>query len=205
MPSSDFLHRRELSGSSRPSEQGSSSLLLRARVPAFGKSLAASKTLASLREIAKKSPNGSSGRQPAKEGVQSTDALHRITAAKKTAARHDAAELKPAPLITGGERRRGARLKQKNMTLTTAALGSLSGLFIGVFSNGVRKLPLFRRPWDHLILMGLMGYGGHKYPQLEDATLERVNAMRAARKLGPLDKNVWGLAVSKQEASQNKD
>ena len=91
------------------------------------------------------------------------------------------------------------------MTLTTAALGSLSGLFIGVFSNGVRKLPLFRRPWDHLILMGLMGYGGHKYPQLEDATLERVNAMRAARKLGPLDKNVWGLAVSKQEASQNKD
>ena len=57
------------------------------------------------------------------------------------------------------------------MTFTTAALGSLSGLFIGVFSNGVRKLPLFRRPWDHLILMGLMGYGGHKYPQLEDATL----------------------------------
>ena len=48
------------------------------------------------------------------------------------------------------------------MTLTTAALGSLSGLFIGVFSNGVRKLPLFRRPWDHLILMGIMGYGGHK-------------------------------------------
>ena len=67
------------------------------------------------------------------------------------------------------------------MTFTTAALGSLSGLFIGVFSNGVRKLPLFRRPWDHLILMGIMGYGGHKYPQLEDATLERVNAMRAAR------------------------
>ena len=95
--------------------------------------------------------------------------------------------------------------KQRKMTLTTAALGSLSGLFIGVFSNGVRKLPLFRRPWDHLILMGIMGYGGHKYPQLEDATLERVNAMRAARKLGPLDKNVWGLAVSKQEASQNKD
>ena len=94
---------------------------------------------------------------------------------------------------------------KKQMTLTTAALGSLSGLFIGVFSNGVRKLPLFRRPWDHLILMGIMGYGGHKYPQLEDATLERVNAMRAARKLGPLDKNVWGLAVSKQEASQNKD
>ena len=94
---------------------------------------------------------------------------------------------------------------RKKMTLTTAALGSLSGLFIGVFSNGVRKLPLFRRPWDHLILMGIMGYGGHKYPQLEDATLERVNAMRAARKLGPLDKNVWGLAVSKQEASQNKD
>ena len=91
------------------------------------------------------------------------------------------------------------------MTFTTAALGSLSGLFIGGFSNGVRKLPLFRRPWDHLILMGIMGYGGHKYPQLEDATLERVNAMRAARKLGPLDKNVWGLAVSKQEASQNKD
>ena len=123
---------------------------------------------------------------------------------EETAARRDAAELKPAPL-TGGDARTPTQRATKKMTLTTAALGSLSGLFIGVFSNGVRKLPLFRRPWDHLILMGIMGYGGHKYPQLEDATLERVNAMRAARKLGPLDKNVWGLAVSKQEASQNKD
>ena len=134
-------------------------------------------------------------------------ALHRIVPAENRW-RRDAPELKPAPQPTGGEPDADdarALQKQRKMTFTTAALGSLSGLFIGVFSNGVRKLPLFRRPWDHLILMGIMGYGGHKYPQLEDATLERVNAMRAARKLGPLDKNVWGLAVSKQEASQNKD
>ena len=137
--------------------------------------------------------------------AQSTDALPRITAAREIAARHDAAELKPAPAPLEATRTPTQRATEKRMTFTTAALGSLSGLFIGVFSNGVRKLPLFRRPWDHLILMGIMGYGGHKYPQLEDATLERVNAMRAARKLGPLDKNVWGLAVSKQEASQNKD
>ena len=134
--------------------------------------------------------------------------MHRNLRCAKPLAR-DAPRAETSPTApTGGEHRTPtprALQKQKKMTLTTAALGSLSGLFIGVFSNGVRKLPLFRRPWDHLILMGIMGYGGHKYPQLEDATLERVNAMRAARKLGPLDKNVWGLAVSKQEASQNKD
>ena len=50
--------------------------------------------------------------------------------------------------------------------------------------------------------MGIMGYGGHKYPQLEDATLERVNAMRAARKLGPLDKNVWRTGRSKQRLAE---
>ena len=66
------------------------------------------------------------------------------------------------------------------MTVTTALFGSLSGLFIGVYSNGVRKLPLLRKPWEHLVLMGFMGYLGHQYPGIEDATLARVNGMRDA-------------------------
>ena len=60
------------------------------------------------------------------------------------------------------------------MTVTTALFGSLSGLFIGVYSNGVRKLPLLRKPWEHLVLMGFMGYLGHQYPGIEDATLARA-------------------------------
>ena len=156
------------------------------------------------REFTKKAAIRAAEHQATFGYTQSTDVLPRITAAPNRWRRR-AETSSTAPLEASTGRRRRALQKQKKMTFTTAALGSLSGLFIGVFSNGVRKLPLFRRPWDHLILMGLMGYGGHKYPQLEDATLERVNAMRAARKLGPLDKNVWGLAVSKQEASQNKD
>lgn len=87
------------------------------------------------------------------------------------------------------------------MTVTTALFGSLSGLFIGVYSNGVRKLPLLRKPWEHLVLMGVMGYLGHQYPAIEDATLARVNAMREERKLEPLAKNVWGYNVSDAEKS----
>lgn len=87
------------------------------------------------------------------------------------------------------------------MTVTTALFGSLSGLFIGVYSNGVRKLPLLRKPWEHLVLMGFMGYLGHQYPGIEDATLARVNAMREERKLEPLAKNVWGYNVSDAEKS----
>ena len=95
--------------------------------------------------------------------------MHRNLRCAKPLAR-DAPRAETSPCPTGGEHRTPtprAIQQQKKMTFTTAALGSLSGLFIGVFSNGVRKLPLFRRPWDHLILMGIMGYGGHKYPQLE--------------------------------------
>ena len=87
------------------------------------------------------------------------------------------------------------------MTVTTALFGSLSGLFIGVYSNGVRKLPLLRKPWEHLVLMGFMGYLGHQYPAIEDATLARVNEMREERKLEPLEKNVWGYNVSDAEKS----
>lgn len=89
------------------------------------------------------------------------------------------------------------------MGLAHVAIGCGSGLFVAVFSNGVRKLPLFRRPWDHLILMGIMGALGAQYPALEDSTLARVNIMREQRKLGPLDKNVWGSPLSKQEAARD--
>ena len=54
-----------------------------------------------------------------------------------------------------------------------------------------------------MILMGIMGALGAQYPALEDSTLARVNVMREQRKLGPLDKNVWGSPLSKQEAARD--
>ena len=87
------------------------------------------------------------------------------------------------------------------MTVTTAVFGAASGLFISLYSNGIRKLPLLRRPWEHALMMTFMGYLGHKYPSIEDSTLARVNAMRADRKLEPLSKNVWGYNVSAAEMS----
>mmetsp|Transcript_11875 Transcript_11875/g.35391 ORF Transcript_11875/g.35391 Transcript_11875/m.35391 type:complete len:88 (+) Transcript_11875:204-467(+) len=86
------------------------------------------------------------------------------------------------------------------MTFTTFLIGGGMGLGVQLFSNTVRKLPLLRRPWEHVIAIGIMGWMGHKYPSWEDASLARVNRMREERKLGPLDKNVWGFGVSKAEA-----
>ena len=91
------------------------------------------------------------------------------------------------------------------MTVSTAFMGASSGLFISFFSNSVRKLPLMRRPWEHVILVGIMGYLGHKYPQIEADTRERVNRMRADRKLGPLEDQAWGWNVSSAEMAAAGD
>ena len=86
------------------------------------------------------------------------------------------------------------------MTFGTALFGGLSGFGIAMLSNGIRKLPLLRRPWEHAVLVGIMAYGGACYPELEDETLARVNRMRADRKLAPLEKNAWGLDLGPGKA-----
>lgn len=79
------------------------------------------------------------------------------------------------------------------MPLASAVIGGSSGLFIAFFSNSVRKLPFFRRPWEHVLYMAIGTYIGYNYPTWENQELDKVNEMRAQRKLDPLVKSPWGF------------
>ena len=55
-------------------------------------------------------------------------------------------------------------------------IGAAFGLFVQVYSNGIRKLPLFTRPQDHVLAMaigGLVGSGVHSWQQSQQVQLRR--------------------------------
>jgi len=39
------------------------------------------------------------------------------------------------------------------------AAGAVSGFIVQVYANSLRRLPALRRPWEHMILMGVGAYG----------------------------------------------
>jgi hypothetical protein len=48
--------------------------------------------------------------------------------------------------------------------VAATALGAFAGLFVATYMNAVRKLPIFRQPWEHALMMGAGAYG---FNQLE--------------------------------------
>ncbi|KAF0852321.1 mitochondrial Complex I CI NADH:ubiquinone oxidoreductase subunit B14.5b N4BM/NDUFC2 [Andalucia godoyi] len=71
------------------------------------------------------------------------------------------------------------------MGFTAVLVGSVLGLGVQVYSNAVRKLPLFRRPWEHLIAVGVGGAFGYtiRKVELEQAeSLQHLLSRQAARK-----------------------
>jgi hypothetical protein len=71
------------------------------------------------------------------------------------------------------------------MSFPAVLVGSVLGAGIQMYSNAVRKLPLMRRPWEHLMWAGIggtFGYAVRAYEEREskhlEALLARYNATR---------------------------
>ena len=72
------------------------------------------------------------------------------------------------------------------MALSGAAVGSLLGLGVQLYANAVRKLPLMRNPWEHVIGIGLGGYAGKWLVEFEERTaleLDEILQRRAEARL----------------------
>ena len=74
--------------------------------------------------------------------------------------------------------------------------GALCGLGVQLYSNTVRRLPLMRHPWEHLIAMGVGGFIATKIIAVEEETRADLNTML-------IDYNKFGLP--KFAKAQNKD
>mmetsp|Transcript_13166 Transcript_13166/g.19366 ORF Transcript_13166/g.19366 Transcript_13166/m.19366 type:complete len:90 (-) Transcript_13166:150-419(-) len=72
-------------------------------------------------------------------------------------------------------------------------MGFLSGLFgagvgfsTAMMANAVKKVPLSREPWNH-VLFGIVGFwAGAKYPSFEKRMIYEINEARADKGLPPL-------------------
>eukprot|EP00736_Rhodelphis_marinus_P013208 Rmarinus@m.4849 len=61
-------------------------------------------------------------------------------------------------------------------------LGSLTGVFAVVTYNGVRKRPLFRNPWNHLIAIGLGAYALRQWSHAEADMIDELSRFYDYRK-----------------------
>ena len=54
------------------------------------------------------------------------------------------------------------------MPWSATTLGLLLGFGIQAYSNGLRKLPLMRHPWEHVMMMGLGVVFTHQYVKFDE-------------------------------------
>ncbi|GMH33410.1 hypothetical protein BSKO_01244 [Bryopsis sp. KO-2023] len=71
---------------------------------------------------------------------------------------------------------------------TPAIFGALVGVTLQIYANAVRKVPVWRSPWEHAIWGGLgaaaFSYGAQKKADLEVEVKEMI-AKRAELSKGP--------------------
>ena len=60
-------------------------------------------------------------------------------------------------------------------------VGAALGLGVNLYSNAVRKVPLMRQPWEHLIAMGVGGYLGNAVVKLEESTAKDIEVLLQKR------------------------
>jgi hypothetical protein len=65
--------------------------------------------------------------------------------------------------------------------MVSAWSGALFGLALQVMSNALQKLPLMRRPWEHVLFAAGGAYLGHHVGRWEADVGARVEAHRAER------------------------
>ncbi|KAH9569785.1 hypothetical protein CY35_02G009100 [Sphagnum magellanicum] len=79
------------------------------------------------------------------------------------------------------------------MVGTATFVGAALGLSIQFFSNGVRKLPLMRHPWEHVLAVGLGAAFGNAMAKWEvhlqqelDKRLQEVQSANKKRFIGTM-------------------
>lgn len=79
------------------------------------------------------------------------------------------------------------------MVATATMVGALMGLSCQFYSNGVRKLPLMRHPWEHLLAIGLGAGFGNAVASWEvrlqedlDKKLQEVQSANNKRYIGTM-------------------
>ncbi|KAK9808481.1 hypothetical protein WJX73_010793 [Symbiochloris irregularis] len=80
------------------------------------------------------------------------------------------------------------------MPLSGAVFGAGIGLSVQLFSNGIRKVPLLRDPWEHVFFIGAGAYLGDwlgKYEARTSAEIEDILQKRADK-----NKNIKPLQSS---------
>lgn len=86
------------------------------------------------------------------------------------------------------EVRTWSRRKPSEMGFTTAAVGALFGFTVQIYANAVRKLPVMRSPWEHMIWAGLgataFTVADRKKAELEVEVQEMITR-RAEKSQGP--------------------
>eukprot|EP00632_Arachnochrysis_sp_CCMP2950_P016626 CAMPEP_0185690314 /NCGR_PEP_ID=MMETSP1164-20130828/1039_1 /TAXON_ID=1104430 /ORGANISM="Chrysoreinhardia sp, Strain CCMP2950" /LENGTH=100 /DNA_ID=CAMNT_0028356879 /DNA_START=35 /DNA_END=337 /DNA_ORIENTATION=+ len=90
------------------------------------------------------------------------------------------------------------------MTLVSGAIGSSIGFGLMCCTNAVMKLPMLRRPWEHIAMTGVIGYIGHLWPKWEADAKARVDEMREKRGLPPLELKPWAFDYIKADEEAMK-
>lgn len=67
------------------------------------------------------------------------------------------------------------------MAISGTAFGALLGLGVQLYSNAVRKLPLMRSPWEHVIAVGIGGATGQWLVGFEERTSVELEEMLKKR------------------------
>ncbi|KAF8066327.1 hypothetical protein HT031_002650 [Scenedesmus sp. PABB004] len=65
------------------------------------------------------------------------------------------------------------------MPAVASTLGALVGVGITCFKNGLQYLPVYRKPWEHLIAGGLGAYGFTWIAEQEDSMVKRIEEQYA--------------------------
>ena len=62
-----------------------------------------------------------------------------------------------------------------------AFFGGCIGLGINLYSNALRKVPLMRQPWEHVIALGAGAWAGNALVEYENRTAKELEVMLAKR------------------------
>mmetsp|Transcript_11275 Transcript_11275/g.16483 ORF Transcript_11275/g.16483 Transcript_11275/m.16483 type:complete len:88 (-) Transcript_11275:202-465(-) len=67
-----------------------------------------------------------------------------------------------------------------------ALIGGVSGTCLHMMSNAVSKVPLSRRPYNHVICFFVGCWVGNEYVKLEHRLVAEINEMRADKGMPPM-------------------
>ncbi|CAN8066808.1 unnamed protein product [Agarophyton chilense] len=65
--------------------------------------------------------------------------------------------------------------------MSAAFVGGCLGFTLAAFSNGVRKLPLMRSPWEHVLYFGVGAWLGSNVKGMKERGRARVDEHMAKR------------------------